>query len=477
MMFGLALPFTSCNKYLDVQPQDKLLESQVLSSETGISAALNGIYVSMATDALYGGNLTLSTIDVLGRQWNPAYSYNELEDYGQVADYNYSGTPVKTLMEAIWKGQYKNIIGANNLIAYLETHTGTLTETHQKIILGEAYGIRAMAHFDLLRLFGPVYATDPTAPSIPYYTKATTIPEPILTAEQAVVKVLADLDKAATLLAEDPIITLGKEEALQSDGKDFYRFRNLRINYYAVKALQARVNIYAGKKAEALAAAKEVIAVAPTLFPWTPSGDILNAGNNGDRVFSSEIIFAVQNVDLYTQHIAYFTLNYGVGNAFRPGFATTITHLNETYEDFRDNDYRFRALWTNTGDQFNPIRFLKYQDVDDKTKVWRFMQPLIRISEMYYIAAEAEPDPAAGLVYLNTVRNNRGLVDLDPSADLETELTKEYRKEFYGEGQIFFYYKRKNLSSIPDGSDLYGGGEVYGPNYVVPLPLSETIYR
>ena len=50
---------------------------------------------------------------------------------------------------------------------------------------------------------------------------------------------------------------------------------------------------------------------------------------------------------------------------------------------------------------------------------------------------------------LDTVRVHRnlpkyGLAAL-PADSLNKEIQKEYQKEFIGEGQMFFFYKRKNL--------------------------------
>ena len=100
------------------------------------------------------------------------------------------------------------------------------------------------------------------------------------------------------------------------------------------------------------------------------------------------------------------------------------------------------------------------------------MQPLLRISEMYYIAAETEMDPNLALGYLNTVRFNRGLADLQPGTDINAELLKEYQKEFFGEGQLFFYYKRTNTQVIADGSgqDDYTNDFMSDSYYVVPHP-------
>lgn len=68
---------------------------------------------------------------------------------------------------------------------------------------------------------------------------------------------------------------------------------------------------------------------------------------------------------------------------------------------------------------------------------------LIRLSEMYYILAECAETPEEASNFLNSVREVRGI---DPvsctSQTVQSEIEKEYRKEFYGEGQVFFYYKR-----------------------------------
>ena len=49
-------------------------------------------------------------------------------------------------------------------------------------------------------------------------------------------------------------------------------------------------------------------------------------------------------------------------------------------------------------------------------------------------------------------------------------------KGFFGEGQLFFYYKRLNVSSIPAGDDS-GMITMDEVKYKFPLPDSETDYR
>ena len=92
--------------------------------------------------------------------------------------------------------------------------------------------------------------------------------------------------------------------------------------------------------------------------------------------------------------------------------------------------------------------------------------PLIKLSEMYLIAAEASGD----IDYLETLRANRGYGSnpLPAGADLQEEIQNEYRKEFIAEGQLFYYYKRQNLASIPFASQAMNRD-----TYVFPVPDNE----
>jgi hypothetical protein len=78
---------------------------------------------------------------------------------------------------------------------------------------------------------------------------------------------------------------------------------------------------------------------------------------------------------------------------------------------------------------------------------------------------------------LNAVRSHRKLTDYPLSSSLtaveiQDEIYKEYRKEFLGEGQLFFYYKRLNLPVI-DGAGVVANDNVY----VLPLPDNEMEFN
>jgi hypothetical protein len=123
------------------------------------------------------------------------------------------------------------------------------------------------------------------------------------------------------------------------------------------------------------------------------------------------------------------------------------------------------------------FKFAQPTNISAMDTVFAFFQPLIRISEMYYIAAEAETNLEKAVGYLETVRRNRGLADELSSVDLIDEIRKEYIKEFWGEGQLFFFYKRTNQSTIPDGNSSVGNRPMTPSHYRVPLPLREVNLR
>ncbi|MDR6783983.1 hypothetical protein ABIE26_002628 [Pedobacter africanus] len=459
MLALLALfPFMSCKKWLDVQPEDKFTEKQIFSTRQGIAEALNGIYLDMGKARLYGASLTSTIVDIFAQRYN----VTSLHDLNKYQTYTYDDKDVKPVIDNIWTNTYINVVNANKFIQNLDAYPGVLDKQTDSLFRGEAYALRAFLQFDMLRLFGPVYRTaDSTKTAIPYYTSAGTDVSEISPANQVMQKVIADLKTAEALLKSDPIRKVG---VIKTSDYNYLTYRNYRLNYYAVKGVQARVYLYRGDRVSALAAAKEVIDNSAK-FPWITPGQILSEKVNPNRVFSSEILFGLQTLDLYDVYRDYFAPDLEDKKILAPLDA----RLKTTFEN-NENDYRYNPNWMLTGIGGKSYRTLfKYADISDKTRDYRFTISLIRLSEMYYIAAESEQNVS----YLNTVRNNRGLLNLAGTANLTTELLKEYQKEFFGEGQLWYYYKRLNSTTIPNPLSASGNVTMNATKYVVPLPLSE----
>jgi hypothetical protein len=473
---GALLMLGGCKKYLEVQPADKLVANQVYGSESAIQQALNGIYDNLASNSLYGANLSTTTIESMGQRYNT----NNI-NYSTPAfqTYNYTDAGALVILNTIWTTMYANILQANQFIQQIDVagQKGVISAPHLAELKGEAIGLRALMHFDLLRLFGPVYKTTPTASAIPYYTKADGTTQAILPASQVMDSVLTDLNRAKTLLVADPVTTATGANINLITSEYYSNNRNQRLNYYAVTGLLARAYLYKGDNANANAAAKLALTDINTKFPWLPVGNIL--GNPvPDLVFSTEVLFGLYNSNMYVNYTTYFAQPAATANTNVTTILSAFNARLQAVFENNTNDYRYSTTWTTIG---TTSYFLKYQTVTDGTKPFRFLQPMVRKSELYYILAETEPVAADGINYLNTVRNNRGLTNLAATAVLATELQKEYQKEFWGEGQVYYYYKRNALASIPSGASgtanitMTSGAATN--HYLVPLPLSETTPR
>ena len=103
--------------------------------------------------------------------------------------------------------------------------------------------------------------------------------------------------------------------------------------------------------------------------------------------------------------------------------------------------------------------------------------PVAKIGEMYLIAAEAlcqlnaERDDIAQL--LETLRLKRGvtsgLENISSKEEFLDFILKEYRRECYLEGQLFYQYKRYNILEMPDLTEL-GYMPINEDTYILPIP-------
>lgn len=113
------------------------------------------------------------------------------------------------------------------------------------------------------------------------------------------------------------------------------------------------------------------------------------------------------------------------------------------------------------------------------------MVPLVRMSEVYLIAAECATDLSESIGYINEVRKNRNCVDIeledsDTEEDILEYITAEFAREVIGEGQLYFYYKRHAMTEFISGTSFSYWGTTYTmdlQNYVWPLPKVEIDKR
>ena len=452
------LPLASCSDWLDVAPNTDLPAKELFTSESGFTSALAGLYISMTDENTYGKNLTFGLMDQLAQMYDhiPDGVVSRKEVYVYDRETN-GGYNTKGVIAGIWQSQYHIIANANNLLKWWELNgEAVLTDTIvRRMIRGEALAVRAFIHFDLLRGWGPMdYAGSDDAKEMkcmPYRTVADHSKKPLLTAREIVENVVADLKEAREYMSYEKDLDL-------SDRKGE---RHLRFNYHAINALLARVYNYAGEKDSAAMHARMVI---------DGCGLELQSGNDNDPILSNEFICGLSMHELKDNLSEYFA----VGDKIRTKYYLKTTTLNSIFEatGAESEDIRARGTAFYRQNEEQCAISLKYVDNDSE------VIPLIRLPEMYYIACETAETGEEAAYYINTVRNKRGLSkSKDVACDTEEKrlaaLNKEYSKEFYGEGQYFWFLKSRGITGT-----LLHSSEVtlVEEHFVFTLPDAEVEY-
>ncbi|RZK99323.1 MAG: RagB/SusD family nutrient uptake outer membrane protein, partial [Pedobacter sp.] len=214
-------------------------------------------------------------------------------------------------------------------------------------------------------------------------------------------------------------------------------------------------------------------------FPWTQQEDFFNSNvQQRDKIFYPEIITG-WSIPKSQDHVNDIFSRSGAENA------PSITQKDLIYEkgSIGADDWRFRQWFRDEPSTTGAGRsyLLKYTwNGSPMGNLHPVVAPAVRLTEMYYIAAEAsfDSDPAKAAGYIDTVRFHRGIGTLVPKtlskADFTKVLIEEARKEFYGESQIYFMHKRLNRDIINTNGLVYPASDKI---FVFPLPLDELSYR
>ena len=464
MALAMTIAATSCDSFLDITPDGQVKRDELLTTNDGVEDALYGVYAKLRSTSLYGQEMYFSTLEIMSQtMW--CYGNESVTALGQ---YNYTDTRVKNVFASVWTDMYNNISNVNSVIN--SPLVENATQYPATVYRGEALALRAFMHFDLMRLFARQITVDPKADGIPYTTEfSLNIPD-FESLSDNYTHVLADLTEAERLLADEQ----GHENETP-----FMTDRKIHLNLHAVRALMARVYLTMGDKPKALEYAQKVIAQSGRQLKTKT--EVIN--DLAGVLSKKECLFGV-----------YFSGFYSIVS---PKLQQTISYSSlDLRSDFMDMyekgvsglDYRTNAYFTSVElGGTAKYRLSKFTDIYDlqnnaSARPADLIQGinLIRLPEMYYIAAECllDTDYTEALRLYNEVVTNRGLDPISGEGDGKLTIdilnTERYR-EMIGEGQTFFNMKRQNLS-IPS----YDNTVTYKPEsgmYVVPIPDAETENR
>lgn len=451
---------SSCNDYFDVSPKTDVKAEDLFQDERGFNDALIGVYTLMSTKQLYGDNLNYGFLDVLA-QYYGGIPNNTSHTFLEASKYNYEDIRVKNRIEGIWSQHYKAIANLNGILLFIDDHKNEFSNGTYNVFKGEAIALRAYLHFNLLRLFAPAPILGTNENAIPFADKYTNEAQPAQSISDILNYVNVDLQYARELMADHDPYGPNYDTIDINDISSMLENREYRMNYYAVTAALSIVNQYQGNKDIALGYAQEIIGTSNEAQPPVTLFSLTNLGSN--TIAQNETIFGldVSKLEEYTDVYFGSDSNLGLRNNW---LAIDNQVINDMYAASGASSIDSRQNLFFGGSVGGERALNKYFD---KTTI-----PLLRISELYLIAAESEPNLNNALDYYNRFTASRGIEEVSNISEeqLNTLIYKEYKKEFIGEGKLFLFYKRINYDKIgaKDGVKIEDVD-----NYTLPIPDDE----
>lgn len=480
---GAGLVNGSCNDWLEATSETQIEANDLLTSEEGFRDALTGVYINMGSTGLYGKNCTWYGNDLAAFPYKEQVSVS----YAIWQKHQYKNATANRLFEEIWESGYNVIANVNKILSALEERQRTLDPLFYRLVKGELLGIRAYVHFDLLRMFGLARWTENGEKyTVPYVREFTKEQTPQRTYAETAALLLADIQAALENLGDDPIKRehdLSWYDEINNEG--FWNDRGKRMNYYAVMALAARVYMWEGSGESLKTAAdyaQKVIDRAPVSWVNLEAFNSTVNDDSRDWSFSSEHLFSLEVYGMSDNTSGWLMVTNNptdgikiesdvvTGILFIPFEEKIIQEEGWWYDEnnptggpdgdgwfWREeiketivlpsaNDVRYNALLTLSDAGTNYVCKKLYQS-SGYYNDYRNRVPMIKLSEMYYLLAEyylRQNNAAKALEMLDIVRGHRGIKEkyemegTDPVA----ELTLEYMREFIGEGQLGYYWKR-----------------------------------
>lgn len=465
-LIAVALPLAcSCNKWLDITPEDTTTEAQLFTTASGYHAAINGLYQTMATSSLYGQNLTWGYLSALSQYYDNVSS-DDSKSYSFTEKYEYDSKEVLGYGEQIWQTGYNVIANANNILQHLaEADENIFTEKAKgeiELIKGEALAVRALIHFDLLRLFADSPAVNKDAKAIPYVKEYPAFFSERLTVEKVLNNVTADLKAAASLVAitdtisgnSNSYMTNATNRFLVSNSSRNYFFtgRGSRLNYVGISALLARVYAYAGDMQNAYSQALEVdkyFEDGEGWYKYTTSFTDTDSEANRPHKLIDELLVCFYNENLSTEYTSTVSSSTKSRNSY------ALKNLDGIFSD--SNDARMKKLVTNVGTDVKiSLKYLERSGSSSLISSENKVVPVMRFSEIKLLLAEClakqgKMDEAVAILDKLLIARKCAVSGMNASTPVEDFLNAvrmEVWRENVAEGQYFFYCKRINAETI-----------------------------
>jgi starch-binding outer membrane protein, SusD/RagB family len=427
---------TACTKKIDLKPDFQLDGSKPLASLEEAENVLTGAYNGFLSDGYYDANGAVSGgpyslfPDIMS---DDLIETNEsLGNYRSVAEWSY--VPNDPYINNTWLSTYSVVSSVNIILRDIDALSSENAGAANRI-KAQALAIRAHVHFDLLRYFAPSFDRNAADLGVAYVKEYDPTARPARnTVKECYDNILVDLSAAEAAFANI-------DKAVNSVSS------RSRIDLTAVKAMQARVNLYAGQWQDAANAAGAAI-----------SSRSLAAINTFPAIWEDESVAEViwsAAFETLTDGAPYDNVYFVRGNrsTYKPASAL-VSLYNQA------NDVRYSTYFATVGDlngvpKAPRLVVAKHIGRPGSSNLngvvnWK----VFRTSEMYLIRAEAnyrlnkENEARNDLNALRTVRISGFTPGAESGTALLNAILLERRKELFAEGHRFFDLKRLNKTAI-----------------------------
>ncbi|MFH4967705.1 RagB/SusD family nutrient uptake outer membrane protein [Gaetbulibacter sp. M240] len=305
--------FQSCDDTLEELPETYYNEDQIFSSEDGVETAINGLYQSFADPGYHGSSWHGLIAPHSGKFWSNQGASSDATSL--------NCSPINTWLTRLWPQMYQTINVANVIINNLENTGADLA--NKESALGQAYFMRGVVYFDLVRLFG----------GVPIKTKPATaesLHTPRASKQEVYDLIISDLEKAKTMMPGIGVNVPGRPA-------------NLAAYVYLAKVYVQLAGEDGGDPSYWQKAYDEIIPVYG-MYSLTPTyAELVEQGNENTVESIFEIQYAqngaTRNSDIirmYTpQNSAYVSTDQRTFGRIRPNKETFDQHVAQYPDDPR----------------------------------------------------------------------------------------------------------------------------------------------
>ncbi|RWY53910.1 RagB/SusD family nutrient uptake outer membrane protein [Mucilaginibacter gilvus] len=478
--------FTACKKQLEEKPYGFLSTENFYKTEADANSALIYAYSILPDLDYYSRNfITLTESPTEDIEIAAGKNADEV-----LLD-KLSATPTNSVLRPGFQLPYVGINRANLVIAYVPAIT-KISDAAKNEIIGEAYTLRALHYFNLVRLFG----------AVPMHLEPVDDPSKTNLAKSSIQliygQIIEDLTKAAGMM--DQTRRLGRVNQVGAWGL----LSKVYLTLASGKASGSPGYDFVAGADEMYAKAKEFSAKVineQTAYGLDPSLVAIydvNKKAGPEHLWDASTDRTGTNEGLYSKLPKMFmpNLNFRLpGGVFVPGGFNEFLTESALYNSFDANDKRKTQLIISTISDVNggnsgtgPTQNLSITDSYTRPFSNKFNDsgwqagdqtscntPILRYSDVLLVYAEASGPTTEGYAAVKAIRTRAGLGDLPPGLTVQQfrdAVLQERSWELCFEGQRLFDLRRTH--NIENILVTKYGKSVTGDPYFFPIPQSEV---